>query len=379
MKRSTKVIAFTVLAVGLLFSATIAPISQATVESIQPDQANIDNKVHSSKIKSFNYDEKLTKDYLSKLSAKELLEVVAEYSTEDDSTFNALLGMISPHLKNKMQGGIHTQELDELVENKIYNQKYRLFLIDLYSNVKSQDQNDLVSETLLTLATDKSENDDDIKSYALGELKQESKDKTKKDKQNTALADLFYDATTPDKVKGKTLTAMRRTNNPYLADAIHSVIDNHEQKDSLLIRHAVISAGKSKQYNESNKIKDIAKSTLDPKVYASSVYALGLLKNVKAVLEVYGKHNNSDIGNGALLMNEKLILNMLDNNQSKENVLDAIKASELISLHSALDKIQEIANNNSDSELRTKANDAFNKINEIPRSAFPSNAHKWED
>lgn len=309
------------------------------------------------------------------------MEAVAEYSTEEESTFTASIFMISPHLKNKMKGGIHAQELDILVKNKTYNTNYRLFLIDLYSNVKSQDQKDFVSETLLTLATDKSENDD-VRWYSLGELKEESKDKAKKDKQDKALADLFYDATTPDKVKGNTLTAMRRSNNPHLLDAINSVIDNHEQKEPLLVRHAVVSAGKSGQYNDTNKIKDIAKSTLDPEVYASSVYALGLLRteeSLKAVLEVYGKHNNSDIGNGALTMNQKLILNMLDNNQSKENILDAIKASELIGLHSALDKLQEIVDNNADSELRIKASDASNKINEIPRSAFPSNADKWED
>ena len=135
-------------------------------------------------------------------------------------------------------------------------------------------------------------------------------------------------------------------------------------------------------YKDTNKIKFIAKNTLNSEVYASSVYALSLLRNeeaLKAVIEVYGKHNNNDIGYFALISNQKLILNMLDNNQSKENLLDAIKASELINLHAALDKLQEIANSNSDSEVRSKANDAFNKINNIPRSAFPSNADKWED
>lgn len=387
MKKSRKAIAFAVLAVGLTFSAIITQVSitqatqASTQETIQPDKATIDKKIHSNKLKSFNYDMKLTEAYLSQLNAKELLEVVAEYSTEDDNTFNDSIGMISPHLKNKMKGGIYTQQLDEILKDKTNNKKYRVFLIDLYSNLKSPDQNDFVSETLLTLATDKSENED-IRSYALGELKQESKDKVKKDKQDKALRDHFYDATTPDKVKANILTAMRRTNNPYLYEAITSVLDKYEQKDPLLVRHALVSGAKSGMYKDTNKIKFIAKNTLNSEVYASSVYALSLLRNeeaLKAVIEVYGKHNNNDIGYFALISNQKLILNMLDNNQSKENLLDAIKASELINLHAALDKLQEIANSNSDSEVRSKANDAFNKINNIPRSAFPSNADKWED
>ncbi|MGF7046442.1 hypothetical protein J2T13_000918 [Paenibacillus sp. DS2015] len=383
MKSTRKAVTFTVLAIGLVFSATAThgSISKASTETIQPDKASVEKKVHSTKIKSFYNDMTLTKDYLGTLNEKELLEAVAEYSTEEDNTFNTSLAIISPHLKNKMQGGIHTQELELEVKNKSYNKINRLFLIDLYSNMKSQDQNDFVSETLLTLATDTSENDD-IRAYALGELKEESRSKAKKDKQDKILVDLFNDATTPNKVKGNTLTAMRRTNNPYLAVAIHDVIDNYEQKDSLLIRSAVVTAGKSRQNNVAIKIEQIAKNTLDPKVYASSVYALGLLRNeesLKSILEVYGKYNNSDIGNGALIMNEKLILNMLDNNQSKDNVLYAIKAAELISLHSALEKLKEISNHSLDSELRTKAIDAFNKINEVQRSAFPSNTEKWED
>lgn len=75
MKRSRKAIVLTVLAVGLVFSATATQVltSQASTESIQPDKASVDNKVHSSKIESFNYDMELTEDYLGKLNAKELI------------------------------------------------------------------------------------------------------------------------------------------------------------------------------------------------------------------------------------------------------------------------------------------------------------------
>lgn len=383
MKKSKKPFALAMVAIGIAFSAvaTQSSITQASTEPILPDRVNINNKVHSTKLSSFKYDKKLTDDYLEKLSAAGLLEAVAEYSDKEDIDFNASIGMIGPYLKNKFQDGIRTKELEPLLKDKTYNKKYRLFLIDLYSNQKSEDQNDLVSDTLLTLATNKSE-DSDVRSYALGELKQESKNNVKRDIQNTAITELFYDATAPAKVKGNALTAMRRTNNPHLADAIKSVMDNYEQKDPLLVRHAVVSGAKSGQYKDVNKIKSVAKNTLDSEVYASSVYALGLLRNeeaLKAVIEVYGKHNNSDIGYYALTSNQKLILSMLNNNQSKENVLVAIKASELINHHAALEKLQEIANNNLDSEVRNKASIAFNKINESPRSAFPSNADKWED
>ncbi|MVO99694.1 HEAT repeat domain-containing protein [Paenibacillus lutrae] len=390
MKRTSKTVYAAVLAVGVTFSAVSAysTVSQASVQSpqsdpsIQLDKTKIKNKTHSNKLKSLSHDKKATSDYLNSLDTKGLLETAAEYSEGTDDVFNEGVALIAPTLISKTKNGTHAKQLDQLVKDKSNNKKYRLFLIDLHSQQKNEDQGDLINDTLMNVAADKTE-DPDVRSYALGELKKDSKeDKVKKTKKDKALVDLFSDDTTPDKIKGNALTAMRRTENPHLSEAVKSVIDKHEQKDSTLLRHAIIAGSKSRVYSDVKKIKTIASTTSDPKVYASSVYGLGLLSNeeaLKAVLEIKDKHNNRDIVHYALISNQKLILNLLANDQSKDSLLTAVQAAEVSTLHSALDKLQEIARNNPDKEVRDKAEQAIKTINATPKSSVPSNAEKWED
>lgn len=332
-------------------------------------------------LKSFQNDPKLIDQYLSSLSTKELLETAAEMANEGAYVLSQDGMIIVKYLEEKWASGVPIEQLDTIIKDKTNNKEFRAFLIDWMEKRKSDNQIEAMVDTLLSIGVDKTE-DENLRQYAFLKLRKLSDNPDIKQSQYKSLESIFYDSSTPPTVKGAILTTMRRTGHPNLQNAINSVMSNSTQNAGIVLRHAVVAGVKSKQYDNISQIKELSLTTQDPEVYGTMVYALGLINSeeaVKAIVSVYGRFNNRDIGNYALESNQKTILSMLDVNKPNETIVTGITAANLAKLPCATDNLQALITYGPTQEIRNKAQVALNEINATPKSAFPSNSNKWED
>lgn len=372
-----------------LFTVIYMQNVQANEQNIIPDKKVIANRVHLNKIKTFdeiqNKEDRLKaiNYYLSQLSVKDLLETAAEYSPEKD--FEQTAQILVPHFKRLWAEDVPYSEAKKIILDKTHHSKFRIFVLDGITNSANMKgyQSEDVTDTLLAIAQDNTDNED-VRRYALHKLRKPGAfSKTTSLINNnveTELLNIYNDQAAPAKVKAAVITSMRRTGDHNFNGIVKTILSEPEKYPTIIVRHAVIDGAKSgvaKDYI--NNLENLAATTQDPEIYASTVYALGIIGGqdaVKAVISLYGKYDNADIGNFALLSNQKTILSMLDLKQSEETISVGITAANLINLHSSTELLQQIADNSKNQKLQNDAIAALNKIKNAPKW---KNSNKWED
>lgn len=193
------------------------------------------------------------------------------------------------------------------------------------------------------------------------------------------LVRIFNDATNPGAVRGAALTAMRRTGDPNLKRLLSTVIPNYNNYPDIIVRHAEIQASKrgfGKEYID--KMEEIARTTNDPDVYGSTIYALGIVggqQAVHSIISVNVRFNNPYIVKGALVKNYQSILNMLEIGQPEEMISSGIAAARMIALEPAVEALNDLKNSNITPELVVSVKSAIEYIN---ANAIPYNYEKWE-
>ncbi|MFC4769012.1 hypothetical protein [Effusibacillus consociatus] len=190
------------------------PSVQAADEIIIPDKAVVGNNVHLNKLKSFQ-DSNAMNQYLSSLSTKDLLETAAELANQGENVLSQEGLILVPHLKKRWSNGVPAQQIDTMIKDKTNPKEFRMFLINFLNNRKAENQTEQVIDTILTMASDKTE-DASIRWYSLLKVRELSGNATKKQAQEETLKAIFKDPATPASVKGAALTAMRRTGSPEL-------------------------------------------------------------------------------------------------------------------------------------------------------------------
>ncbi|MFZ3171570.1 MAG: hypothetical protein WA118_06275 [Carboxydocellales bacterium] len=364
---------------------------QANVVNVIPDKEVIRNRVHLKQIETYkgipdkDQQNKAINRYLSQLDIKELLETAAEINLNGRLEQEGQI--IVPHIKKAWHNGVPYKDTSAVVKDKDHNPKFRIFVLDGITNSANQQgyESSDVIDTILSIAQDNSDNED-VRRYALLKLRKPGAF-TKNESiggaaEKSELFSLFNEQASPAKVKGAAITAMRRTKDPNFKAALNAVLTNPEKYPSIVIQHAALDAAKGglgKIFI--TQLRNLAETTKDADLFGSTVYALGLTTGSEAVntiVSTYGKFGNESIARFSLIRNQKIILSMLDINQSDELVSAGIKAAEKIKLQSSIVLLENIAVNSRNQELRNAAKIAAEEIKTSPEQ-LPDNFYKWED
>lgn len=386
-----KIIVGSIASLVILGSVASIQSVQANVVNIVPDKEVIKSRVHLKQIQTYkgiqdkDQQIKAINRYLSQLDIKGLLETAAEINSNGNLEQEGQI--IVPHIKKAWQNGVPYKDISSVVKDKAHNPKFRIFVLDGITNSANQQgyESPDVIDTILSIAQDNSDNED-VRRYALLKLRKPGaftkNASTGVAAEKSELFSVFNEQATPAKVKGAAITAMRRTKDPNFEGTLNAVLSNPEKYPSIVIRHAVLDAAKGGLgKNFITQLRNLAETTTDADLFGSTVFALGLTTGPEAVntiVSTYGKFGSESIARFSLIRNQKIILSMLDLNQSYEILSAGIKAAEIIKLRSSIGLLEDIAVNSRNPELRNAAKIAAEEIKTSPEQ-LPDNFYKWED
>jgi hypothetical protein len=175
---------------------------------------------------------------------------------------------------------------------------------------------------------------------------------------------------------------MRKLGDTELDACLQEILSNKDKYEDIILRHAMVESAKNKSLKQYvDNIKNIAETTDNYEVYGSAIYALeisGGIEEIKAIVSVYGAHNNVDICYGALRKNKKTILSMLSLEQPKETIIYGIKAAKLADMPSAISYMNEIKSNTKDKEILNEIKSAIDTI-DINNKIDYDLEKKWEE
>jgi hypothetical protein len=365
--------------------------------SIKPDKTAILNRIHTKqmelaiKLDSGKSTNRSLYDYLTKLNTKELLEIAGEFS--EDGRLERTGLVLLPHFKKKWEGKVPLTEIREMVLDKTYSPKFRAFLMDITPRIASltTQENVQFEESILAVAKNK-DNDPNLRRYALLQMRGKSnlqiqipkKGQTSKqvEKLSSELLTIFNDSNSPSKVKGASITAMRRKGDPTFEKTVINILSNPSQYSDIVIRHAVVSAAKSKSVKELlPQIENIARSTDSPEVYASSMYALGIIGNTDAIValvSVFGRHGNERIGGAALRKNQRTMMLMLDPDQPADLIETGLAAVRLSTVQGVKKNLQKLTTSGPTEEIRFKAAEIIKELYKKENSTDEKLLNKWD-
>lgn len=346
--------------------------------SIIPDKSVVVKKVHASKIKQLVQNENgdiLVREYLSSMKLKDILETAAEFADEGHLISSGLL--LSPYYQKELDKNPQISEINKVILDKNYNEIFRAFVLDGITNSKTIEgyKNNEIINTMMSIISDPLEKPY-IRRFALLKLrKQPNNIELRKE-----LIKIFKDENAPAEVRGASITAMRRIEDPNFQEVVDDVLNNYTNYHGEIIRYAAIEAAKSKKNKNyyTKLLSKIAKETNNKEVYGSTIFSLGIVGGpdaVKAIVDNYGRFGDDLSCNSALKRNYKSIISLIDLNQPIENITVGIKAAKYAGLTPAIDALQLIVNNSPDKNIVNQAQDAINYIKSNPAT---DNYHKWE-
>ncbi|MCP4549391.1 MAG: hypothetical protein GY835_23295 [bacterium] len=335
----------------------------------------------------------LLAQYLSNLSTKGIFELANELAEEGLLEINGMA--LAPPLKSRWQAEVPLDQICEMILDGSYDPKFRAFLIDVTPKVAALalQERTQIQKAILAVAQDETDHPN-LRRYALLQLRkplrlQESSETEQvpspqeDDSTANSLSTIFNDPNSPPGLKGASLTAMRRAEDPAFAQAVSQVLAAPKDHPDIVVRHAVVSAAKSSHPEEFlPHIREITTTTDNPEVYGSSVYALGLIGNRDAVLALvlaFGRHGNERTGTNALRKNYQTILSMLDPDQRQDHLRAAIAAAQLIGLPGSREKLEILADSELSPELRRQASEALSNLNDEEISLTRELLKKLED
>ena len=364
------------------------PNTDVEFNSIIPRTAMVESRVHTKKmallIESISEEEKapILHKYFDGLDARELIETAAEMAA--DNQLESSVAILVPHIKKRWAKSVPVAEVREMITNKMYDAKLRAFLIDITTKNKSLSDADIlrIEETILSVAQDE-KNDIGLRRYALLQLRKPKPSQDVTRESELALLRIFTNPETPPEIKGAVITAMQRTNDATFESVVDTILKAEEDFPPIVIRHAVVSAAKSgfsKKYIK--ELKRIAETTVDPELYASTIYSLGITGGqdaIAAIVATYNRYGNERIGWMALRQNEKTILSMIEFNQPLEIINVGIEAAHLGEITTAVPYLQAIASKHPEKTLRDTATSVLKELETRRNSENHKMPNKWED
>ena len=156
---------------------------------------------------------------------------------------------------------------------------------------------------------------------------------------------------------------------------IAHVISQYQEYSSFEVRYCVQRAANQnygKKYIKEMEL--IVKNTNDPEIYASTMAALGEIREqeaLKVIIQNYGRFSdryNSPIN---LAMNHKIILSMLSAAQSQEEINLAVKIAGILRYNEYIEPLKLIASKSTDDELRQEIFEVIDQIIKDPMKRNP--------
>lgn len=314
---------------------------------------------------------------LDKMSAREMLKLATQLSKEDQ--LYAAAAKLAPHLSRNWRDSLSFDEIAAIIADSSTAAQLRPFLIDflIHEADLTADENTRLSAILLTLA-ESNDTEAELRRYALLTLRYGT---TRE--QTTRIREISENVAAPQEVRGAAITALRRTcDNDALDAVVGKVLDNAATAAPDVLRHAVVSAAKAGIASERvGKLRDIVMMTDSAEVYASTIYALGLVGThaaVAAIVDSAGRYENDHIVRYALKQCQPAIIQMLTVDQPTDIVEAGIQAARRGGIAAAAQSLSLLRDTHPDTAIRQKAKDtlvALPSVSDVD-SKIP---RKWED
>ena len=296
-------------------------------------------------------------------SAQKALKLVTQLVK--DGQLDSAARELTRHLSSNWRDHLSFDQITTFIANSSSDVPLRTLLIDflIHTGDLTDEEKDRLSQVLLTLA-ESHETDTALRKYALLALR----DGIATDRM-TQLRNIAEESATPPAVRGAAITALRRTGDEMHNAVVSAVLDNAATAETEVLRHAVVSAAKAGiASNRIGKLREIAMTTKDADVYASTIYALGLVGTQEAVVAImngYGRYENKHIARYALQKSEPAILQMLAADQPPQMLTVGIQAARSGGIAAAIQPLSSLRDGHADAEIRSKANEAIADLSAI--------------
>ena len=325
--------------------------------------------------------------YLRNITPVELVTVVRELAAA--GLLDQTVSPLAPHVKNLWAQEFPVDDICRIIEDESEDDVLRAFLIGTAASVPevSAEQKHQVLGSVMRLAKS-ARNASALRRSALLEVHEfafSTSSSLSFSALDTDLRSVLSNPSNPGDVRGAALTAMRRIDSPSLTQSLNETLEGQvDESAPMLIRHAVVTAGKSKKRQEFlPSIRRIALETNKEDVYGSAIYALGLLRGadaVKAIMDAaYRFDANHRSVRVALRKNELAILEMLRTDTPKETGLIAVEAARLALLESTLFPLKELSAEHRDEEVRKRATSVLDVIQDSNLLMSPEISRKWRE
>jgi hypothetical protein len=290
-------------------------------------------------------------------SARNTLDQVTQLAK--DGRIESAARALAQNLSGNWRESLSFDEITAVVRNSSAEMRLRTLLIDIliHTGDLTADEKDRLSQTLLAVA-ESPDTDNSLRRYALLGLR----DGMARD-QTIRLQNIAERPETPPEVRGASITALRRTGAETHNTFVSKILDNAATADTEVLRHAVVSAAKGGMAaNRIGTLREIAMTTKSADLYASTVYALGMVgtqEAVAAIMDVVGGYDNEHIVRYALRNSQEVILKMLAVGQTPKMVATGIQAARRGGIRTAIQPLTILRDTHSEASIRSDANDAI--------------------
>jgi len=300
-----------------------------------------------------------TRPILSGMGAQELLTLAEELASAGhlDATTTR---EIAPYLARQSRSSLQPRDVIDIVADASRPWELRAFLVDflIHSADLTREERNGLTQILLHIA-ESSDAAPQLRRYAVLALRGEQSDAT-----NGRLHDIVDDEDSPSEVRGAAITALRRSNAPSLPTMLDGFLGDPAATEPDILRHTVVATAKSGlAADRIPDLRNLALTTRNSEVYASTIYALGLTDSpaaVQAIVDAADRFESEQhIVSYALGRSRATVLAMLEGNRPESMVrlgISAARFGRIAEAHSALASIER---QHSDPSIRALATAAL--------------------
>ncbi len=374
---------FTILIVISLISTSVL-LSFANVNDYRaPDIQQIKEKQHYKKI--IGIKEKNEFDtYVNTLNKSELILTIAEFADELEKANNPVsMRMFADVTKNKLINELTESDYISFVENKDYSDLFKAYMIDCYSYSKHKNNKkntDKFDNSLRTIVKDSSENQK-LRFYALASM-------DNLDNNDIDMLKKIIDSKEQNEIlKARSLKELKKINEQETYPIIKQIIKDHKNYSDkevgmsidLLTRSS--SSLISELDGEDHKVDIIENFIKESNNYItinSSIRSLGNIKtqnSVKAVINNREKVQENSVIAYYINKNYLTVEKMLEITNDIETIKIGLECVGIAPFKSFMPKLEILANNCSDEEVKNQAKNLITKVNE---HSYERNI-KWDE
>lgn len=361
MKRGSKILIYTALGLALVSTSVYAANETEGLNTL-PDKSVIREMKHYHKINEIsekNQNAELKK-YVMSLPEKELFETVEEM-IKGSKDFEREGLILVPAIKEKWKNG-PSKDAHKMIRDKGYSTKFRQHVLDaMFSNEISKKslENENIMNEVTALINDKTENEM-VRIYALKKLKASNK----LDHKMLKLDKIAFDSSESVKVRGASIVAMHRTNDPAFHVTLEKIIKNKTITDETLLQYAIVESAKGKQLNKYRKeLKELIKGTKSSELKGTITYALAIAGDKEAIKLAVSAYDESqkEISYFAFRNRMNIVMELLKSSDNAD-VIDGLNAAIYGQIANVLPLINEIKISSNDAEIQALASKALTDI-----------------